>query len=357
MNAQNYTLFRNANVKVSNVFNKKGDIQAHILVNGKHEHIFDASSRVSKALSHASGEQLKLATAQLEDRLTEGSYFFVDDQLVDFRDSIYTGFVHNDRSIEQLVRHIGIAKNETLTRSGLRLNTVPSDFMLMNRHSTEGFDVPGYLAGGAFSSSILFTWSPFTSFVRGAFEIVRQICSNGMVGTSELINSRIPLINRWEEHLQIANLQMQNKVSGLVQNRLGEMGHERASVADLQLIAKHAGIRKLETKNASERSRLDSIIAVSDPVNHLADYYHGNVFQDKSIAARVGGHLTQFDCYNLATELSTHTGETEESTTGALQRLANGLLFPAANSGGIREINRTPLLSAFSNPDQAFFGA
>lgn len=356
MKPQDYTLFRNANVKVSNLFDGSGNIRAHILVDGQKEHVFDASSRVSKALSHASGDQLSLATSQLENRLSNGNYFFVDNQLVDFRDGSYSGFVHDDRAIENLVKHIGITDNENVTRSGLRLNTVPSDFMLMNRYSTEGFDVPGYLQGGKFTSSMLFTWSPFTSFVRGAFEIVRQICSNGMVGTSELINSRIPLINRWEEHLQIANIQMQNKVSGLVTHRLSEMGTQRASIADLQLVARHAAIRKQEVGNLAEKRRLDAIIKVSDPIIHLSNHYQPNVFAEKNIAARVPGHLTQFDCYNLATELSTHTSESEDSTTGALQRLANGLLFPS-NTDGIRELNRAPILSAFSNPDQAFFGA
>jgi hypothetical protein len=353
MKPQDYTLFRNANVQLSGFFNEAGDAQAHIIVNGQKEHTFEPSSRISKTLAHdIDGHEKKL----LEQRLNNGSYFFVEDQLVDFRDGVYNGFVHDDHAIEKLFEHIGICKTENTTRSGLRLNTVPSDFMLMNRYSTEGFDVPGYLQGGAFTSNMLFTWNPFTSFVRGAFEIVRQICTNGMVGTTDLINSRIPLVNKWEEHLQIANMQMQNKVSSLVQTRLAEMGRERATVSTLQLLTKHAMNRKVKADNLSEKHRLDTIMRVSDPKLHLLDHYQPIVFDNSNIAARVPGHLTQFDCFNLATEICTHTTESDDSSVGALQKIANALLFPMNGSDTIN-LNTAPLLSAFSNPDQAFFGA
>lgn len=352
MNQQNYSLYRNADVKLSNVFDEAGNVQAHIVINGAHEHLFDSNSRISKALN---SPHIELATSQLQARLTGGNYFFVEDQLIDFRDNGYNGFVHDDNAVDNLMAHIGVSTNERNIRSGLRLNTVPSDYMLMKKWSAQDFDVPGYQQGGDFTSNMIFNWNPFTSFIKGSFELVRQICTNGMVGSTELINSRIPLVNRWEEHLQIANIQMQNKVSSLVRDRLSIMGRERAMVSDLQLVTKHAAARRAISNSAAEVRRLDAIMKISDPIIHLRDYYQDNVFQDKNIAAQVKGHLTQFDCYNLATELSTHTAETEESTSGALQRLANGLLFPANNNKS-HNLNTAPLLSAFSNPDQAFFG-
>ena len=67
-------------------------------------------------------------------------------------------------------------------------------------------------------------------------------------------------------------------------------------------------------------------------------------------------HLTMFDAYNIATEISSHTTETGSSSRHGLDKFANELVFDrtdrsqhAARFGG-------PSVASFSDADQAFFG-
>ena len=359
-----YTLERNAQVEVTPVVSHEGYVQARVVVNNLFEHTFCRNSRVSEALNLArTSDQMKLAASQLQDRLTGGQFFFVDAgkgyTLIDHRDGTYNGWVHSEQSIAKLMEVIGVQTDVSQTRRvGMRLNTTVSPIVLARQWSTEGFNIDGYLAGGAFTSGITFGWSPFMNHVKGIFEIVRQICSNGMVGTSDLINSKIPLQNRWEEHLILANKQMQNLVQSKVAARLYEMGDQRAAVSILMAIAKHARCRLVnEDSDHSDDERLFKLSNIADPKLHLGNYYEPHVFEDNNVAARVPGHLSQFDAWNLATEMYSHTREAEDSTNGGLQRLANGLLFPQMESTKGQIIDRIPLLSAFSDPDKAFFGS
>jgi hypothetical protein len=246
-------------------------------------------------------------------------------------------------------------KNEDKVRAGMRLNTTPSDYMLLRRYSTEHFNIPEFSHGGVFDSNIIYSWNPYNSLVRGAFEIVRQICTNGAIGISELISSRIPIINRWEEHLAISNTQLQNKVQSIVKDRLKTMGDTRANVSTIQLLHRHAADR-LESAPAFQKHRLQQIKFVTDVDEHLINYYNSSVLRDNNLASRSPSHLTEFDAWNLATEMSSHTEDNEKSSVGGLQRITNGLLFPAKDAKE-RTFDITPLASQFSNPEQAFFGA
>ena len=352
-----YELLTNAKVEVQSVISESGHTLAHITVNDQFEHTFPQSSRISKALDHTNNtESLRVSLNQLNNRLNNGQYFFIKDQLIDFRDSYYTGFVHDTTSIDKMMELIGYQDIVRTIKSGLNLTTSGESYMLVNKFSAENFEVPGYIQGGKFASNILFSWNPFVSFIKGAFEIVREICSNGAVGTSELINTRIPIINRWEEHMAIANNQMQRQVQQLSNTRLADMSNERAIVKDLQSIAHHSALRKATATDQLEKERLTKIGQVADPVLHLSSYYNPDVFADNNLSAQVVGHLTNFDLYNLATEMLTHTNENDDSSTTALQRMANRLLFP--NSNLLKTgLNKQPMLSAFSDPDIAFFGA
>jgi hypothetical protein len=357
MKPAQYTMFHNAEVEVKPIVTNKGLVHAHIVVNNQLEHTFNPSSKVSQSLSIARNpDEMKLATQQLQDRMTGGSFFFVKDTLVDHRDGHYNGFHHNDASIDKLMEVIGYQEDVShLRRVGMRLNTTVSPIMLYKKWSVENFDVPGYIQGGAFSSGINFGWSPFMNFVKGIFEITRLICTNGMVGTSELINSKIPLQNRWVEHLAIANIQMQNKVQSKVADRLSEMVHNRATVNDLQLVTKHVRERLDDTVDVVESNILSNLVKIIDPIIHLSKYYTPAVFQDGAVCARLQGHLSEFDLWNIITEMYTHTTQSEDSTDGGLQRLANKMLFPNVDSTKGRIIDVVPLQSAFSDPDRAFF--
>lgn len=350
-----YNLYRNAKVAVVPSRDDAGHSIAKIYVNDK-QHTFTKDSRISKALDYYDEEQIRLASRQLQERLSGGQYFFIENELVDFRDADYDGYTHDDNAIDNLMDILGVRTGEAKTRSGLRLNTVDSNYTLVNRQDSQNFQIKGLEKGGDFNSTMLFTWSPFQSYIQGKFEILRLICTNGMVGNSELINSKVPFVNKWEEHLTIANNQMQNKVHKLVAKRLEDMTHTRASVSDMQMITRHASDRFNDTLSQSERDRINNIITVSDPYRNLKGHYKESVFKDKNLASRCAAHVTRYDLYNIITELRTWVAPSAKSTDLALNVFANSILFPTVEKN-TNYYDTKPLLSYFSNPDEAFFGA
>jgi len=356
-----FAMLRNARVavdvhKVVKDGAKEPTLLASIVVNDKFRHVFNAKSRITRALTH-------MTPKDLQDRLNGGSFFFVNDTLVDFRDVQYNGFVHNEESIQKMIDLIGVRAVQHRDRRALGLNTVAADFALSGYYNRAPIIVPEYLTGGVFESALMYNWNPFYQNIRGVFELVRQICSNGMVGVSDFLNTTVPVINKWEEHLEIASRQIQNKVGDKVTARLSQMGTERATIGELQLLANHAVSRITDSSNpegvpADQRDRLNNIYKIVNPVFHLASRYQAGAFTDANVAAQLPAHLSTFDAFNIATEMYTHSQESDTSSGFALQKFANGLLFDQKNKRAQR-LSRAfvePLLSSFSDADTAFFG-
>lgn len=344
-----YELIRNANVHVNKMFDENGHPIAQIDVDGKIQHQFDSSSRVSKALEIMTPDDLS-------ERLTGGQYFAVDDELVDFRDGEYHGFIHTDESIKNLVEHIGIHRKQN---NSIRVheNTTSNDIILGARWSDHDIVIPEYKDGGQFTSELHFGWSPFIKTVNSAFKLTRLICENGMRGLRTFMNTKIPLVNRWEEHLDIADRQIQHKVNEIVVHRLRHMGTERATVAEATLIAQHARYRrKTAANNEQYATRLDNIIQIVSPRKHLSSVYRDNVFSDHHIAAQHPAHLTTFDLYNIATELRSHTTPVEKSTTRALDKISNDLIFEHKDLTQHISRSTLPKQCMFSDPQTAFYG-
>jgi hypothetical protein len=345
-------LVRDANVTIESTRNEKNHPIAIATINDRYQHRFDASSRVSKSLDH-------MTPVDLAARLTGGQFFFVEDTLVDFRDSHYNGFVHTDESIAHLQDVVGISRRADISARGQK-NLVSNDFYLGSKWSNHEITVPGYQSGGDFTSELHFGWNPFVKTINSAFMLMRLICTNGMEGLSSILNSKIPLVNRWEEHLDIANMQIQNKVDGIVTRRLGQMGAERATVAETMLIAHHAQKRLSEASRVgmdeTARERLRNISNIAHPMPHLGHVYKSSVFQDKRLAAQMPAHLSTFDVYNMATELSSHTTETAGSSDHALGKFANQIVFDRKDQTSHVSRYTAPQLSSFSDPDAAFYG-
>ncbi len=353
-------LVRDAKVEVTKYHTADGKVCASITVDDKFQHVFSESSRVSQSLRLSE-------TSHLQEYLMGGSYFFVNDTLVDFRDKEYKGFIHEDSSIDQLMNVIGFDEISDQQRRLLRLNT-QGEVGLVKKWSDVEFTIPHYAQGGDFSSRLLYSWNPFHQHVKGIFQLTRLICTNGMIGMTDFLNTKVPLINRWEEHLHIANTQIQRKVEEKVIGRIGEMGNIRANVASMLRIAEHATKRLEDTFDLSQRGRLQRIAEIANPVKYLSEVYNESVFEDKNVAAHMPSHMSQFDAWNLTTEIMSHTEGTAKSSTGGLQRLANELMFPtekadrlvSTNQGqfGIAmDDNRSNVpLSPFSSPERAFFG-
>lgn len=345
-----YELLRDAHVSIRATRNEKNFPVAIADINGKYEHRFDATSRVSKSLELMTPEDLAA-------RLSGGQYFFVGNDLVDFRDGHYNGFVHTDESIANLVEVLGINPAKDLNTK-VHNNLISGDWVLGNKWSDHGIVVPGYQDGGEFKSELHFGWNPFVKTVNSAFMLWRLICTNGMRGLTSFLNTKIPLINRWEEHLDIANRQIQNKVEGMVARRLSMMGAERATVAETMLVAQHAQTRlaKGERLDQIQRDRLRNIANIAHPMPHLGGVYKSNVFEDRRLAAQMPAHLSTYDVYNIATELRSHTNESDGSSDHALDKFANEIVFDRKDLTAHASRYTLPQQSSFSDPDAAFFG-
>lgn len=347
-----HNLVRNADVKVTRILDDKKRPLAHINVEGQFQHTFPHTSRVSKHLD-------MMEVSDLSDRLTGGSFFFVEDELIDFRDGSYNGFVHTNDSINTFMDVLGYQRKEDMEMAHLTKHTdeVGSPIILRKVWDKNEIIVPGYKQGGDFNSVLSFKWNPFVKTVDSAFDLIRLICTNGMVGMTSFLNTKVPLMNRWEEHLDISARQIQNKVSNVVVDRVQGMATERASVGNCLLLEEHVMNRLQTSIDATEHNRLLNMMNAVSPRAQLASVYKESVFNDKNLAAQLPSHLSNFDIFNIATEIRTHTDQTSKSSDNALDKLANYLLFD-------NEANQTASVgrltagktNAFENAELAFWG-
>lgn len=348
-NLPNLEMARFADVEVAAVSDRKGRPQASILVNGNKEHTFPSSSRVSKALRTSTADEVA-------ERLSGGNFFFVDDSLHSFRDGNYTGFSHSDQNINELAKVVGV---ERMASRSVRVHDDShGTWNLGRKWSDSPISIPAYNDGGEFNSELHFAWSPFVRTVNSAFMLYRLICTNGMRGLRSFMSTRVPLENRFEEHLEIANRQIQTKIDGVVGRRLGQMGDERASVGELQRVSEFAQKRLDDSVDINDAQilRLNNIMDASTPELHLDGVYKENVFKDKALADQHPGHLSVFDVYNMATEIASHTGQTETATNRSIDMFSNDLVFDRKDLTQRATRFSGPKISSFSDPDLAFFG-
>lgn len=343
-------LLTNADVTVDASTDRGNKAVAEITVNGEFKHRFSANSRVSKALE-------LMTPLQLQERLDGGHFFFVNGALFDFRDGTYNGFVHTDESIEALKNTIGIRLERD--KLGRRVQNTQGPARLSKVWSTREIQVPGMDSGGVFNSRLTFNWNPFVETIRSSFDIVRLICTNGMTGLNSLFSAKIPLINRWEEHLDIADKQIQNRLFGMLGQRFSNMVSERATLNDVLRLRDHARERLdtyMNTADGERREKLRNIVAAVSPELHLSEVYKTSAMEDRRLAAQLPSHLSAFDAYNIATELASHTNPTSKSSDNALDRFANELVFDRNDKRAHAARFDEPLKAAFSDPDTAFFG-
>lgn len=355
-----HKMIDNARVEVKSIIDHKKRHIAEITINDEFQHRFSHTSRVSKHLDMMTPDELAA-------RLSGGKFFMVDDQLIDFRDGSYNGFVHTPETLDVFMDILGVQNVDDIPLARRVHRTTDeessgSKLVLRKVWDKSEIIVPGYKAGGDFNSELSFVWNPFVKTVNSAFDLVRLICTNGMVGLTSFLNTKVPLFNRWDEHLDIAARQIQNKVNSTVVERIQRMRNERASVADCLLVASHAFSRMTVEGGTGltvdQRVRLERVFNIANPRTHLAAVYRSDVYEDKNLAAQLPGHLTNLDVFNIATEIRTHSNETSKSSNFALDKMANGLLFDGDTDAmvGVSSLSTLPKLSVFSDDEAAFFG-
>ena len=314
-------LVRNAHVTGLATADDKGRTTLTIKINGQFDHVFPHSSRVSKALSVASLDDIV-------SRLSGGTFFLIDGELIEFRYNDYNGFIHNNDSVARLMEVVGVTESDD-EMTGVSANTANRNIKLSKEWASEGFNVPA-VQSGDFETAIHYGWSAFSQNVSSAFVLWRLVCANGMRGMTNFLNSQIPLVNNWEEHLDMANRQLMNKINAKMNDRIAALQGERASVADCLLLNSHIADRRLGLHNATDSfalNKLSNIQAIANPVLHLGEIYKSEVFKDGAMASAAPAHISGYDLFNMVTEVRTHTSASTDSSGRSLDMLANSLLF------------------------------
>lgn len=330
---------------------RKGKPLARIQVGGLH-HEFSESSRVSRHLQTMHAHEVR-------DRLRSGAFFFLEQdnqmKLVDFVLDAPNRFIHTDLDIHNLMNTIGVSPISHRRDRHLHGNTHNQSLYLGSAFSAEDLSIAelnGQAMGGEFSSLLRFVWNPFQQHVNSAFELIRLICANGAVGIASFLNTKVPLMNQWEQNLHIASKQIQALVQNKVDVRLRRMAAENASVGVLMQLETHM-MKRLgnEDVDPQDAQMFRALMNVVDPAAHLGNIYKPEIFDFVNIAAQLPGHLTKMDAWNIATEMNSHTEATNDSTHFALSKIANDLMFTDRDYRVHRKI-----ASPFSSADQAFFG-
>jgi hypothetical protein len=353
---QGFTIVRNAKVEVQAVqMHRQGKtlgVGARITVGDKFQHDFLPKSAVSQSLA--------AGTDALANRFNGGTFFFKDgieeepSELITYQDGFYKNFVHTDDGIQELLNHIGSTSNFNKSQ---HTNLVSKNIRLQNVRSDVSLTIPGMQSGGDMRSELSFAWSPFQSHVNAVFQIIRQICTNGMVGLADFMNTRIPLVNDWARHMQIVDAQIQNKMTNMIGTRMSAMSQTHASIRDCYRVKNACTERLNETANhynQAETDRLKRIQLIVDPDIHLRGLVPNAVLEDQRLCDQTSSHLSEFTVWNMLTELASHTRASSGNSQAALHKHANAILIDRDGATGGNVSNRLQSKLAFQNVDAAF---
>ena len=352
-----FELFRDAQVHVTETTDKAHKPIVVIEVGG-YEHQFNSKSRVSQALKHNSVDKIA-------ERFNGGDFFFKDGELINFQYGNRKGFCHTDDSIQSLIDNVGYSVINRRSGGALINNRTQShSIALRAERSNVEIDIPEYSTGGEMESRLSFAWDPFQSYVSTSFELVRLICANGMSGLTSFLNNKIPLVNRWEENLEIANKQIQNTITNMLQKRMVELNSMRASVRDCQRVVDYCKERLANSTFNHANEKATNILMnnayIADPELHLADHYQPNVLNDRRVSDQLASHLSLFTVWNMLTEIASHTSVGESAATDfSIHKHANEIMFDrgvVSNNSADSQAGKIKLDPVFANVEAALVG-
>lgn len=348
-----FQMIRDADVEVfSDRTPRSNKPVVRIVIAGQHEYQFSPESRVSRALSHS-------GTESIQKRMQGGNFFLHNGDLVNFQYGDQPGFVHTDDAIQALIDHVGYSAKvpNSVARNRLQSHNI----RLQKVHSNTEIVIPAYQDGGNLNSQLSFTWDPFQSFVGTSFELVRLICENGMTGLTSFFNKKIPMVNEWREHLDIANKQIQNGVSSMIVSRMEEMARMPASVRDCQRVVDTCRSRldsaPLNHDDQKALRVLKNNAYIAEPTFHLKDHYNENAFNDRRMTDQLSSHLSMFTVWNMLTEIASHTHVGEGETNFAVQKHANEMVFDRISKmKSSAQIGSFKMNPVFNNTEAALVG-
>lgn len=340
-------------------FSIKIEVSKNPYSNDVYTHIFDSKSDVVKMLN-------VMEFPIIEEKMQGGSFLIDDDgHIVDFRFGDYNGCIRSQDQIDNLSEEIGFSNMGKQRRSvGGDLGSMFNQI----RHNKDGvffggksdnsiyFDVEGLKTGGEFKNNLIYRWSPFEENVHTTVETERLICANGMVGMSPLVTREVPIVNDISRHLKIMEAQLNPEMSRILRERFARMVDAHASVEDVKKVLSfiYSRIHKMETgKDESVSHDLMVLhgLKKSLDLSHLKDIIDFNNEMSSSVESIIPSGISQFDLFNVATEMSTHTSG-DVNDNGMAQKFINSLVFDKTQVSvvGSKKFEKEP------EPNRIFFG-
>lgn len=349
-----FEVVKDAKVRVEMKFNTiENDISIYVEVEGKYQtyqHTFSSKSQVAKIAKEVEYPILK-------EKLEKGTYVFSDGKLIDFRMSDYRGYIRSEDEINGLADKVGFSRlgsagtavggdllsvfNQLRHRNGVFLGGESDDFFM---------DVEGLGSGGAFKNRLIYRWSPFDKNIQTTIEVERLVCLNGMVGMAPLVTRETPVINDIDRNLDIIDMHLRPEMSRILQERFVNMSNSRASVSDV-LEANRIIYERLRSNTVSNHDfKVLQGLANVTRLEHLTGVFSESLFNSPA-AKTAPSDITQFDLFNIMTEMSSHTVADEKSNRYT-QQFINKIVFDTLKN----EISGNVKKSQESDHRRVFFG-
>ena len=214
-----------------NVIIKTIDTGIEVTINDKHTAIFAEMSNVTQLFRKNGCECVA--------RLTGGSYFYINDQLVDHRDSTYVGYIMSESDIEELMNTIGYSANLSLKDlKGLHLvNSGRSDYALIKDYSKKGMSL------GAVT--LYHVWSPFSNNIRFSYKLTVE--EGDVFYNRPLKNRKISIISsNWYDELKLQSDNCINELVNLLEKKFNTLKIEKCNVREVTDITEHAVTRSVD---------------------------------------------------------------------------------------------------------------
>jgi hypothetical protein len=245
-----------------------------VLINGKHKANFVEQSNITKLYRQNSQNCIT--------KLTGGTYFFINKQLVDHRDSLYKGYIMSDSVLDEVMNIVGYSSN--LSKKDLKglhlVTTGRSDYTLVKYYKSRGMN------GG--SIGLYWVWSPFSGCIRYAYKIVTD--EGEVISNKHFDIGRVAIDDYFYDELLDSSSEFLDYIIKEIEKRFRSMAKEYCSVSDMLTI----------NTFANERNVID--IAEETTFDHVSSIYKPEII-GTDFAKTAQSHISKLVAWKYAVEL------------------------------------------------------
>lgn len=199
-----------------------------VVINNEHTASFAELSNVVKLYRTDKDECVK--------RLTGGSFFFINGQLIDHRDITYQGYIMTDSDISEIMSKLGYVTGvHVKDLKGLHLvNSGRSDYTLISPYKRRGLTLG--------SVELYHVWSPFSSNIRFSYKITVE--EGDVIFNRPLSNHKVPITSKnWYNILLRDSELCLSKIVNIFEAKFVNLSNEKCLGKDVANINEHANIR------------------------------------------------------------------------------------------------------------------